>query len=186
MIYSFLFVVSLVLVILYVRRKFVQKQQALARRIKEEQKEKMYESKLNFFANVTHELYTPLTLINGAVDQIRKGEINQNTRKYLSVLHNNVLSLNELIQEILDVRKIEEADINLSVLKNICLSEIFDKLLTSFSVLAGQNSIEFITSVPDNLYWNTDSKGFRKIISNLLSNALKYTELYFGGDRCKC
>ena len=175
MIYSFLFVVSLVLVILYVRRKFVQKQQALARRIKEEQKEKMYESKLNFFANVTHELYTPLTLINGAVDQIRKGEINQNTRKYLSVLHNNVLSLNELIQEILDVRKIEEADINLSVLKNICLSEIFDKLLTSFSVLAGQNSIEFITSVPDNLYWNTDSKGFRKIISNLLSNALKYT-----------
>ena len=135
----------------------------------------MYESKLNFFANVTHELYTPLTLINGAVDQIRKGEINQNTRKYLSVLHNNVLSLNELIQEILDVRKIEEADINLSVLKNICLSEIFDKLLTSFSVLAGQNSIEFITSVPDNLYWNTDSKGFRKIISNLLSNALKYT-----------
>lgn len=175
LIYSFLFVVSLVLVILYVRRKFVQKQQALARRIKEEQKEKMYESKLNFFANVTHELYTPLTLINGAVDQIRKGEINQNTRKYLSVLHNNVLSLNELIQEILDVRKIEEADINLSVLKNICLSEIFDKLLTSFSVLAGQNSIEFITSVPDNLYWNTDSKGFRKIISNLLSNALKYT-----------
>ncbi|MCS3283312.1 response regulator [Bacteroides salyersiae] len=146
-----------------------------ARRIKEEQKEKMYESKLNFFANVTHELYTPLTLINGAVDQIRKGEINQNTRKYLSVLHNNVLSLNELIQEILDVRKIEEADINLSVLKNICLSEIFDKLLASFSVLAGQNSIEFITSVPDNLYWNTDSKGFRKIISNLLSNALKYT-----------
>ena len=135
----------------------------------------MYESKLNFFANVTHELYTPLTLINGAVDQIRKGEINQNTRKYLSVLHNNVLSLNELIQEILDVRKIEEADINLSVLKNICLSEIFDKLLASFSVLAGQNSIEFITSVPDNLYWNTDSKGFRKIISNLLSNALKYT-----------
>ena len=111
-----MFVVSLVLVILYVRRKFVQKQQALAaRRIKEEQKEKMYESKLNFFANVTHELYTPLTLINGAVDQIRKGEINQNTRKYLSVLHNNVLSLNELIQEILDVRKIEEADINLSV-----------------------------------------------------------------------
>ena len=169
------FFVCCILVILYVRRKFVQKQQALARRIKEEQKEKMYESKLNFFANVTHELYTPLTLINGAVDQIRKGEINQNTRKYLSVLHNNVLSLNELIQEILDVRKIEEADINLSVLKNICLSEIFDKLLTSFSVLAGQNSIEFITSVPDNLYWNTDSKGFRKIISNLLSNALKYT-----------
>ena len=41
--------------------------------------------------------------------------------------------------------------------------------------MAGQNSIEFITSVPDNLYWNTDSKGFRKIISNLLSNALKYT-----------
>ena len=109
------------------------------------------------------------------MDQIRKGEISQNTRKYLSVLHNNVLSLNELIQEILDVRKIKEADINLSVLKNICLSEIFDKLLASFSVLAGQNSIEFITSVPDNLYWNTDSKGFRKIISNLLSNALKYT-----------
>ena len=175
LIYSLLFAASLVLAAFYVRRKFAQKQQALARRLKEEQKEKMYESKLNFFANVTHELYTPLTLINGAVDQIQKGEVNQNTQKYLSVLHNNVLSLNELIQEILDVRKIEEADVRLSVLKNVCLSEIFDKLLTSFSVLAGQNKVELITSIPDNLYWNTDSKGFRKIISNLLSNALKYT-----------
>lgn len=174
-VYSILFLILMVLAVLYARRKFAQKQLALARRIKEEQKEKMYESKLNFFANVTHELYTPLTLINGAVDQIRQGEINQHTRKYLNILHNNVLSLNELIQEILDIRKIEEADMNLCILKNVYISDIFRQQLASFAVLAGQNDIKLITSFPEHLYWNTDSKGFRKIISNLLSNALKYT-----------
>lgn len=174
-IYGILFVLLLAMSALYARRKFVQKQRALARRIKEEQKEKMYESKLNFFANVTHELYTPLTLINGAIDQIRQDEISRHTRKYLDILHGNVLSLNELIQEILDIRKIEEADMNLCVLKNVYVSDILKQLLTSFAVLAGQNDIRLLTSVPENLYWNTDSKGFRKIVSNLISNALKYT-----------
>lgn len=175
LVYSILIVLSVVLTLLYAKRKISQKQRELALRIKEEQKEKMYESKLNFFANVTHELYTPLTLINGAVDQIRKGDMNRNTIKYVDILHNNVLSLNELIQEILEVRKIEESDINLCVITNVFVSGILDKLIASFSILAQQNDINLITSVPNNLYWNTDGKNFRKVVSNLISNSLKYT-----------
>lgn len=83
--------------------------------------------------------------------------------------------LNELIQEILEVRKIEETDIQLRVSRNVFISGILDKLLASFSILARQNNVELITSVPDNLYWNTDDKSFRKVISNLISNSLKYT-----------
>ena len=175
LVYGVLLLACIALTILYVKRKIARKQQELASRIKEEQKEKMYESKLNFFANVTHELYTPLTLINGAVEQIRKGDMNQNTKKYIDILNNNVSSLNELIQEILEVRKIEETDIQLRVSRNVFISGILDKLLASFSILARQNNVELITSVPDNLYWNTDDKSFRKVISNLISNSLKYT-----------
>lgn len=174
-IYGVLFLLASGLVLFYIRKRIAKKQQELEGRIKEEQKEKMYESKLNFFTNVTHELYTPLTLINGAVDQIRKGETSPITQKYINILHSNVQSLNELIQEILEVRRIEESDTRVHIAKDVAISDIFNQLLRSFSILVKQNDIKMITSLPDELYWNTDSKGFRRIVSNLISNALKYT-----------
>lgn len=84
------------------------------RKIREEQKEKLYEAKLNFFANITHELCTPLTLINGVNDYIKTSAdrlADGKLEKYARILGENVTSLNELIQEILDLRKIEEAGI---------------------------------------------------------------------------
>ena len=58
-------------IVYWLRRRIVEKQAEVARKIREEQKEKLYEAKLNFFANITHELCTPLTLINGVNDYIK-------------------------------------------------------------------------------------------------------------------
>ncbi len=176
--YLLLMILCISSIIYYIRWKFHQKQSVVARRIKEEQREKLYESKLRFFTNVTHELYTPLTLINGALEQIKKEEgkdVNSRLKKYFGILQNNVISLNELIQEILDYRKIEESEINPYTLKNVSVTHLVDNLLTSYAELALQNRIELIASVPDDLYWSTDRASFKKIVSNLLSNAFKYT-----------
>ncbi len=177
-VYVFLLVLTICLITYYVRRKFHQKQNLVAKRIKEEQKEKLYESKVRFFTNVTHELYTPLTLINGAIEQIKKEESQrENTRikKYVGILQNNVQNLNELIQEILDYRKIEESEINSYTLKKISISSLVSDMMTSFSEIAEQNEINLITSIPDKLYWHTDRACFKKVVYNLVSNAFKYT-----------
>ena len=174
-IYGLLFLALIYTVIYYTRRKFRKKQELIAKKIKDEQKEKMYESKLRFFTNVTHEFYTPLTLINGALEQIKKEAGNERVEKYTGILQNNVTNLNELIQEILDYRKIEESEAMSYVLKNVSVTNILDNLLNSFSEIANQNGVSLIKVVPENLHWHTDSASFKKIISNLVSNAFKYT-----------
>jgi len=177
-VYALLLILLALAVFYYIRGKFRQRHNELAKKIKEEQKEKLYESKMKFFTNITHELFTPLTLINGAVEQIKKeDDYNGNSRmkKYVSILQNNALSLNELIQEILDFRKIEESEENPYTLKSVSISNLMNSLLVSFSETGQQNRINLTTDIPDNLYWNTDRASFKKIVFNLVSNAFKYT-----------
>lgn len=174
-IYILLFALLLLFIFFYVRWKFRKKQEIAAKRIKREQKEKLYESKMKFFTNITHELYTPLTLINGAISQINKAGQPDQIKKYTSVLQNNVSSLNELIQEILDYRRIEEGRTEHQTLKRTSITNMANELFASFLTMATQNNIDLKTSVPENLYWYTDKSSLKKIISNLLSNAFKYT-----------
>ena len=161
------------------RLKIIRKQQIVARRIQEEQKEKLYEAKLNFFANITHELCTPLTLINGVSNNIRQHaekEQDDKLSKNVEVLADNVSGLNDLIQEILDFRRIEESGMHQCHIKKTSISELMKRQAGSFAPIAEHNQIHFECTVPDNLYWNTDPAFFKKIIVNLISNAFKYTE----------
>ena len=160
----------------YLKIRIQRRQLAIANKIKEEQKEKLLETKLNFFTNITHELYTPLTLINGVCEQILEYSIQDDKlSKYTNVLNNNVNNLNELIQEILDFRKIENSEFNSKSIKRTLISEIINNQLVSFTHVANQTSIKYTATVPDNLYWNTDEAYFKKIFTNLISNAFKYT-----------
>lgn len=162
-----------------IRRKILHKQQLVAQKIREEQKEKLYEAKLNFFANITHELCTPLTLINGVSSNIREyaeAETDSKLKKNIEVLTENVSELNELIQEILDFRKIEESGISRHHIKKVSISEMMSRQAASFVPIAERNHIQFDSAVPDHLYWNTDPAFFKKIIVNLISNAFKYTD----------
>lgn len=174
-IYIVLIIVSLLLLYFYFRKKLKSRQEALAKRIKEEQKEKMYESKLRFFTNVTHEFFTPLTLIKGAVEQIGKDNESTNIKKYVDILRNNVQSLNELIQEVLDYRKVEELGSVPLVFTNLNVSKLLYNIVNSMEGLGKQNVINFTIEIEDDLYWYTDLGCVKKIISNLLSNAFKYT-----------
>lgn len=176
----FVYVILCILLAFYIFRKIkkriVHEQQALAAKIREEQREKMLEVKLDFFTNITHEICTPLTLINGVSEQIEAFTGgNEQLKKYIQVLHNNVSSLNELIQEILTFRKIEGSEFNLQQIKRVSVSDLVYKSYVSFKPLAERNEIDYRLSVPAPLIWNTDPAIFKKILTNLLSNAFKYT-----------
>ena len=177
--YFILFMVLMYVSLLYVKKKFIQRQRLVTEKIKEEQKEKLLESKLRFFTNVTHELFTPLTLINGTCEQIIKYDddmtFDPQVKKYLKILKNNLSNLNELVQEIIDFRKVEESETNTTIIRSLPVSEIIKNQLVSFEEVIEQNKIKIKAAIPDNIYWNTDRSCFKKIISNLISNAFKYT-----------
>lgn len=178
-VYIFLAILFAGVLVCWINRRIAEKQQQVARKIHEEQKEKLYEAKLNFFANITHELCTPLTLINGVGDYIQTYAENTSDNKlkrYIRILRDNVASLNELIQEILDFRKIEEAGLNYFSIRRISVPDIIRRQYESFTPIAEQNGIKFVLSLPDQLYWNTDPTGLKKILVNLISNAFKYSD----------
>ena len=179
-IYCLLFMAVCSGIFCWVRFRISEKQSEVARKIREEQKEQLYEAKLNFFANITHELCTPLTLINGVNDYI-KGAAGRSAdgklEKYARILGENVTSLNELIQEILDFRKIEEAGFSRLHIKKVSVSSLVQKQCELFMPVAEQNNISFTVSGLDvPLYWNTDVAGLKTIMRNLVSNAFKYTK----------
>lgn len=162
--------------IIYIaKRKISKRQRVIARRMREEQKEKLLEAKLNFFTNVTHEFCTPLTVINGVTEFIEKTDhANEELKKYTYILRDNVNDLNNLIQEILDFRKIEETKLELKIIKQVSIHELIYHQMESFVPMAKQSNINFDISVPENLYWNTDVVCFKRVLANLVSNAFKY------------
>lgn len=177
--YILLILLSGLYIVWAVRRKLIRKQQQVAQRLQEEQKEKLYEAKLNFFANITHELCTPLTLINGVSNNIRSFAENgkdEKLKKNIEVLSDNVSGLNELIQEILDFRKIEETGISQCHIRRTSISDLVKRQVASFAPIAEHNRMRFECSIPEGLYWNTDPGFFKKILINLMSNAFKYSE----------
>lgn len=162
-----------------IRRQIQKKQRQLADKIREEQKEKLYESKLNFFTHITHELCTPLTLISGVENYIRSYASHKQDpklSKYTAVLRENVDELNGLIQEILDFRKAEDSGFSHAHIRNVSVSGLLHTQYEWFNPLAERHQIRLQIDSPEELYWNTDPTFLKKILTNLISNAFKYTE----------
>ena len=131
---------------------------------------------MNFFVNISHELCTPLTLINGMTERISQmaGD-NAELRKYADVMDTNVKGLNELVQEILDFRKIEEEGFGQVHIHSTDVAAMLSSQMKSFDDAARRNGIELQLMTPPELVWNTDRAFLKKIIFNLYSNAVKYT-----------
>ncbi|PIB36225.1 hypothetical protein BFP72_12900 [Reichenbachiella sp. 5M10] len=139
--------------------------------------QELNELKLRFFTNISHELRTPLTLIIGPLEKLIGSYAQKNrSQKELSIMHRNALKLLRLINQLLDFRKIESGNIQLQAQKNdiiTCIQEVFD----TFKFMAERKQIDyrFESDYPHYDLW-FDSEKMEKIITNLLSNAFKYTK----------
>ncbi len=159
----------------YARRKYERRKASIARRLNEKYKEEMYEGKLRFFTNVTHEFCTPLTLIYGPCERILHYENSDGfIKKYAGIIQSNTERLNSLIQEVIDFRRIETGNRRCHI-RQLDISELTGSIIESFGELAEQNRIRLETDIPAGITWNSDHNGFTKIVSNLISNAFKYT-----------
>lgn len=159
----------------YIRWKYERRKASIDRRLKEKYKEEMYEGKLRFFTNITHEFCTPLTLIYGPCERILNYEHSDNfILKYAQIIKSNTERLNSLIQEVIDFRRMETGN-QICHIQELNISELGNGIIESFDELAEQNRIQLETDITPDIIWGSDHNGFTKILNNLISNAFKYT-----------
>ncbi len=145
-------------------------------KIEKEHQKNVFESKLRFFTNIAHEFCTPLSLIYGPCGRILEYKgLNSFVVKYVNIIQSNARRLNNLINELIEFRKIETNN-RKAVIEVANVTEIVNDIAKSFVEVAKSREIHFLSKYPEKLEWNTDKGFLNTIVINLISNAFKYTE----------
>jgi two-component system, NtrC family, sensor kinase len=146
--------------------------------IKSRQLEVASQHKSEFLANMSHELRTPLNAIIGFSEVLTDrmfGELNEKQDEYLKDIYASGTHLLSLINDILDLSKIEAGRMELE-LADFDLPTALDNALTLVRERAGRRSITLLTSVDEQLgEVRADERKIRQVVLNLLSNAIKFT-----------
>lgn len=133
--------------------------------------------KSDFFASMSHEIRTPLNGIIGLVDLLIESKMNDEQKHYLTTIKGSSDDLLNVINDVLDLSKIESDKLKL-IPKKTSLIEFSKRMLTLFSEKANSKNIDLNLTLNSNLpkYVHIDEHRLSQIISNLLSNAIKFTE----------
>ena len=141
-------------------------------KVRAEESEK---AKEQFFNNVSHEFRTPLTLIAGPLEDILQGKIDEHCRDQLKIMQRSAGRLQVMINELLDLSKLEFKKISLQAAEENIVKVTGD-YMQSFESLADQRHIKLLfRSQKEHYPVYLDMEKYQKILANLLSNALKFT-----------
>ena len=137
-------------------------------------------AKSEFLANMSHELRTPLNAIIGFADFIGSGphatEVPEQVLEYVGDIHQSGLHLLRVINDILDLAKIETGEMAFRS-EEVRLAETFDVLERLLAIEAQKGSIQLsLASVAQDLSITADALRFRQVMVNLMSNAIKFTD----------
>jgi len=130
--------------------------------------------KSRFFANISHEFRTPLTLILGPADQVIEATRDQPTRQKLQVIKENATKLSRLVNQLLDFSRLESGMMRLQV-SNGDIVQFLRRVVMSFESWAERDRVKLeFQSESDSANGLFDRDKLEKIVNNLMSNALKY------------
>lgn len=163
----------------YFKQRSNYKHRRQMEKFEQEKEREIYHAKIDFFTNVAHEIRTPLTLIKGPLENIiLKKKVDAETREDLNIMKQNTERLLNLTNQLLDFRKTESQGFRLNFAK--CnITEVLKETHLRFTSLAKQKGLEFTLQLPEtDFYAHVNQEAFTKIISNLLNNAVKYSEHY--------
>ena len=140
--------------------------------------EKLERLKSEFISIVSHELRTPLTSIKNSLDILlsgRCGEVTEASDKFLSMAKRNVQRLSGIINDLLDLSKIEAGKMDFHF-KNININSVIEYVKSALSVVAKEKGLSLLTEECENLpEIYADSQRLEQVLTNLVSNAIKFT-----------
>lgn len=178
--YSLYFLMGVGAVLGYIRfytNRIQQQQEMELNRREAKQLKAVDELKTRFFSNITHEFRTPLSLIISPVEKLlQENKVDGSTQKTLKLIQRNADQLLRLINQLLDLSKLEANSMSISLMRGE-LTEFVRQKVDAFSSVANQKGVTLNFSTPEQ--WQEylfDADKWEKILTNLLSNAIKFTE----------
>lgn len=134
-------------------------------------------AKSRFFTNISHELRTPLTLILAPLENALQIIKSPNAKTELKTAHSNGKKLLTLVNEILDLSKLESQEMKLRI-SPVHLEKLLRRIFFSYHSLAQVRGfiLSFAYHLPQDLIVLLDANKFEKVLNNLLSNAFKYSK----------
>ena len=141
----------------------------------EKEMSEIKELKLKMFTNISHEIRTPLTLLMSPLKQMREAEKDPHQKDLYNLMYRNSLRILRLVNQIMDMRKVDEGKMQLHFLETDIVYFIKD-IMQSFDNMAVTRNIDLSLSPASEVVnlW-IDQGNFDKIVFNLLSNAFKHT-----------
>ncbi len=133
------------------------------------------QEKNNLIGIVAHDLKSPLNQIKGLLSLVKMtGKVDDESAKYLSLMEQSAVRLNEMIAKILDVEAIESRQMNLKM-ESVSLSEILNNVTDRYLSDAEKKSIIINRNIPAEITIQADKNYAEQVLENLLSNAIKFS-----------
>jgi signal transduction histidine kinase/ligand-binding sensor domain-containing protein/DNA-binding response OmpR family regulator len=173
------YILAIVGLVLYSRYRVLSRlRKKLAREQEQQQVKRLQELdrlKLKFLTNLSHDFRTPISLISGPIDQLIDGERTNAKLDKLYIVRRNAKRLLNLVNQLLDFRKLEEQELKLQLSRGEFVSFVKD-VSDSFRDLSERKHINFsFSSTIQHLEALFDADKIERILFNLLSNAFKFT-----------
>ena len=158
------------------RRVVKARRAARQAQMEKEQEQRVNVMNMSFFANIAHEFRTPLTMIAGPVGQLAKSaSLDNEERNLISIAQRSIQRMFKLVNQLMDFNKLENDTLRLSV-EQIDVVETMNNICDTFEFNMKEKGLTLNRfGMEDSLMAWTDGDKLEKIISNLLSNALKFT-----------
>jgi DNA-binding response OmpR family regulator/signal transduction histidine kinase/ligand-binding sensor domain-containing protein len=178
--YAYLVYIALVFTILYLAiysylKRMELRQEKEFSDFKIQKEHELTEQKIEFFTNISHDLKTPLTLIDAPVnDLLQSDNLNHAQMTKLLIISRNSKRLYRLISDLIDFRKINHKQMVLEV-KASQVSQWLQGIADAFAEECSNKRITLECSIQDSIVAYIDDKKVEKIVWNLLSNAIKFT-----------
>ncbi len=171
-IYLFLFLVLIYGIVSIIKSRIQHKRELMM----SEHTAQINEAKLQFFINISHEIRTPMTLIINPIEKLLSQTKEGAERKTYMMIYRNSQRILRLINQLMDVRKLDKGQMHMKFRETDMVCLIRD-VMTTFDYAAQRKHIHFeFEHVEDQLMAWVDLNNFDKVLMNILSNAFKYTE----------
>lgn len=175
----FVYALTVILLTLYTVRRYKRRLEAANQekmlKFSMDKEKELYEAKIGFFTNIAHEIRTPLSLICAPLEALLASKDgNEKTRANLTVMRSNVQRLLELVNQLLDFRKVESQLMTLNI-RPCQVSDIVLSIARRYEEFVRLHEMTLDTSaVTTGIVANLDEEAFKKIVGNLISNATKF------------